>query len=178
MNIIIWPVIIFFSILFQVLFGTVRLIVMVKNKKFLTVLIGFFESAIALSIAITVISKAVREGINIFVILSYSAGFALGLYIGMLISQLISRDVLSVTVISRLHSIEIEEFLREKGFGITRYSGDGKDGSLKILNIICNKRNLNELKLYAKQIDPKVLFSYHSLEGMSGGFIYNIRNKI
>ena len=95
MNTLIWSIIVFLSILIQVLLGTVRLIIMVKNKKILTVIIGFFESAVAITIAITVISQAVKEGINIYMILSYAAGFALGLYIGMLISQLISKDILT-----------------------------------------------------------------------------------
>src|SRR3972149_3900221 len=101
MNILLWSIIIFISILVQVLTGTVRLIVMVKNKKILTVIIGFFESAIALTIAITVISNAVSEGINIYIILSYAAGFALGLFVGMQISQLICKDILSINIFSR-----------------------------------------------------------------------------
>jgi len=178
MNTLIWSIIVFLSILIQVLFGTVRLIVMVKNKKILTVIIGFFESAIAITIAITVISQAIKEGINIYMISSYAAGFALGLYIGMIISHLISKDILSINIISRSYSEEIEESLRDKGFGITSYNGNGKDGSLKLLHIICNKNSFNELKSFVKKMDPKVLITSHSLEGLSGGYIYNIRSRI
>ena len=178
MNILLWSIVVFLSILIQVLFGTVRLIIMVKNKKILTVVIGFFESAIAITIAITVVSQAVRDGINIYMILSYAAGFALGLYIGMLISQLISKDILSVNIISRSHGKVIEEALRNNGFGVTSYNGNGKDGDLKVLHIICNKNNFKELKSFVKKIDSRVLVTNHSLEGLSGGYIYNIRNRI
>jgi uncharacterized protein YebE (UPF0316 family) len=178
MNVLIWSIVIFISILIQVLFGTVRLIVMVKNKKTLTIIIGFFESAIALAIAITVISNAVKEGINIYIILSYVAGFASGLYVGMHISQLISRDILSINIFSKLRSNEIEDYLREKGFGVTCYNGSGKDGNIKVLNIICKRSNFNELKSFVKKIDTKVLVASHSLEGLSGGFIYDIKSRI
>lgn len=178
MNTLIWSIIIFLSILTQVLLGTVRLIIMVKNKKILTVIIGFFESAVSITVAITVISHAVKEGINIYIILSYAAGFALGLYIGMIISQLISKDILSINIISRSHGEKIEELLRDKGFGVTSYYGSGKDGSLKVLNIICNKNNFNELKSFAKKIDSKVLITSHPLEGLRGGYIYNIKSRI
>ena len=147
MDIFIWSVIIFFSILIQVLTGTVRLIVMIKNKKILTIIIGFFESALAITIAITVVSQAIKQGINIYIIASYAAGFALGLYVGMLISQLISRDILSINIISKARSVEIEEMLREEGFGVTRYEGNGIDGNQKILHIICKKNNMNGLSL-------------------------------
>ncbi len=178
MNVLLWSIIIFISILVQVLFGTVRLIVMVKNKKILTILIGFFESAIGLTIVITVISHAVREGINIYIILSYAAGFASGLYVGMHISQLICKDILSINIFSRFHSEEIENFLREKGFGVTRYDGSGKDGNIKVLNIICKRNNFDKLKSFVKKIDSKVLVTSHSLEGSSGGFIYDIKSRI
>ncbi len=178
MNVLIWAIVIFISILVQVLFGTVRLILMVKNKKALTITIGFFESVIALTIAILVISNAVKEGINIYIILSYAAGFALGLYVGMHISQLISKDVLSINIFSRFHSEEIEDSLREKGFGVTCYYGSGKDGNIKVLNIICKRNNFDELKSFVKKIDTKVLVTSHSLEGLSGGFIYDIKSRI
>jgi len=178
MNVLLWSIIIFISILVQVLTGTVRLIAMVKNKKTLTVIIGFFESAIGLTIAITVISNAVREGINIYIILSYAAGFSLGLFVGMQISQLICKDILSINIFSRSRSEEIEKSLREKGFGVTGYDGSGKDGNIKVLHIICKRNNFDELKSYVKEIDPKVLVTSHSLEGLSGGFIYDIKSRI
>ena len=146
--------------------------------KILTVVIGFFESAVAITIATTVISQAVKEGINIYIILSYAAGFALGLYIGIIISQFISKDILSVNIISREHGEKIEELLREKGFGVTSYHGNGKDGSIKVLHIICNKNSFNDLKSFAKKIDSKVLITSHSLEGIRGSYIYNIRSRV
>jgi len=150
---------------------------MVKNKKALSVVIGFFEAAIYLSIISTVISQMVSEGTNIYLILSYSSGFALGLYVGMLISQLISRDIISVNIISKVFNGKIEDILRDKGFGVTSYDGSGKDGKLKVLYIICKKSNFNRLKNIVKKIDPGVLVSSHSLEGLSGGFIYGLKSR-
>ncbi len=177
MNILLWSALIFLSSMIQVLVGTVRLILMVKNKKVLSVIIGFFEALIYLSIITTVISQMVNAGTNIYLILSYSAGFALGLYIGMLISQLISKDIVSVNIISKVLSGDIEDVLREKGFGVTSYTGSGKDGKLKVLYVICKKSNLNKLKTLVKKIDPKVLVSSHSLEGLSGGFVYGLKSR-
>ncbi|MBC7334067.1 MAG: DUF2179 domain-containing protein [Actinobacteria bacterium] len=178
MSVLVWSVIIFISILIQVLIGTVRLIVMVKNKKALTTIIGFFESAIALTIAITVISHAVKEGINIYIILSYSAGFALGLYVGMIISRLVSKDILSVNIFSKAHSDAIENYLRSKGFGVTCYNGSGKDGNIKVLHVICKKNNFSELKSFVERVDSRAMVTIHSLEGLSGGFIYDIKSRI
>ncbi|MCX6383534.1 MAG: DUF5698 domain-containing protein [Actinobacteria bacterium] len=175
LHILIWSLIIFAALLLQVLTGTVRVIVMVKGNKLLTSIIGFFEAAIAIIVAIAVISSAVKEGINFFTILSYALGFALGLFLGMFISNKISRDMLSINIITRSSEINIEDKLRECGFGVTRYSGSGRDGDLKVLNIICKKNNFEKLKSIVEQIDPKAMLASHTLEGLSGGFIYDIR---
>ena len=120
----------------------------------------------------------VSAGVNVYLILSYAAGFALGLYIGILISQLISKDILSVNIISKMFNSEIENILRDKGFGVTSYNGTGKDGELKVLNIICRKSNFAELKSFIRKIDSNVLVTSHSLEGLSSGFIYGIKSRI
>lgn len=157
MNIFILSVIIFFAILSQVLIGTVRLIVMVSDRRVLTMIMGFFEAGIALTIGITVISQAIKQGINFFVILSYSAGFSLGLLVGMLISEKISRDLLSINIMSKTRSSEIEAALRENGFGVTCYKGTGKDGDIMILNVFCRKNDLLKLEMLAIGLDKNVL---------------------
>lgn len=174
-NILMWSLIIFVSLCLQVLVGTVRLITMVKGNKTLTSIIGFFEASIAITVAITIISNAVKEGVNIYMILFYALGFAAGLSLGMNISVKISKDMLSVNIISRVLEGRIEEKLRECGFGVTCYKGSGKDGDLKVFNIVCKKNNLEKLKFIVEQLDPKAMVTSHTLEGLSGGFIYDIR---
>lgn len=178
MNILLWSIVVFLAILTQIVIGTVRTIVMVKGQKPLAMIIGFFESCIGLTIGITVVSQAVKQGINIFIILSYGAGFALGLFIGLLISDKISKDMLSINIISKKHADMIENVLRNNGFGVTCYSGSGKDGNVKILNVICQKNKFRDLQMLALEIDPKVLIASHTLKGLSGGFPYEIKSRL
>ncbi len=178
LNTAMWTAIIFAAIMMQVIFGTVRLIMMIRGKRLLAITIGFFEAMIALTIAITVISNAVKQGINIYHIVAYGGGFALGLLIGMVISDKISREILSVNIISKKHSDKIEHLLRLKGFGLTCYHGKGKDGDINILNIICKKSDLIKLQTLAYGIDSKALVASHTLEGMKGGFLYDIKSRI
>ncbi len=166
----IWSVVVAASIMTQVILGTVRNISMIKGNRVLTIIIGFFEGIVAITVAITVVTNAVKQGINIFIIASYGAGFALGLFIGMLISNKISRDILSVNIISKKYSEEIEKVLRESGFGLTGYTGSGKDGEIKMLNAICKKSDLLKLHDLAQAIDSDVIVSSHTLERVRGGF--------
>jgi len=170
--------IVFIALLVQVLIGTVRVIVMMKGNKILSSVIGFFEATVAITVAVTVISNAVKEGMNIFIILFYAFGFASGLFLGMSISSKISKDMLSVNIISKLADNTIAEVLRANGFGVTCYGGSGKDGELRILNVICKKNNLAKLKSLVEKIDSKAMVASHTLEGLSGGFIFDIKSRI
>jgi uncharacterized protein YebE (UPF0316 family) len=173
-----WSAIVAASIMTQVILGTVRNISMIKGNRVLTIIIGFFEGVVAITVAITVVSNAVKQGINVFIIASYGAGFALGLFIGMLISNKISRDIFSVNIISTKYSDEIEKILRVNGFGLTCYTGSGKDGEIKMLNTICKKSDLIKLHDLAQAIDADAIVASHALEKMRGGFFYDIKSRI
>lgn len=170
MNLVLWSVAIFFAITIAVGIGTLRLILMVRGRRFLAVLIGFFEA----SIGIAVISKIIQDVSGIYSIIAYGAGFAAGLFVGMLISDRISRNIMSTNIISNKKHNEIEILLRDAGFGVTSFYGNGKDGNLKILNVICGSSKLLRLKKEVCGEDPKAFMVTHRLDGISGGF-YNIR---
>jgi uncharacterized protein YebE (UPF0316 family) len=177
-NIIFWSAVVLIAIMTQVLIGTVRVIMMVKGNKVLAIIIGFFEAAIGLTNIILVISNAVKSGINFFIILFYSVGFSAGLYLGMLISQKISKDILSIRIITKHPDNAIEDLLRASGFGVTCYKGSGKDGNLKVLNVICKKTNMEQLKKLVYGIDRKAMLASHTIEGLSGGFLFDIKSRI
>lgn len=153
--------------------GTLRLILIIKGQKLLASFIIFFEVIISVSI----LAKIIQNLTNIYMLLSYGIGFAVGTYIGMIISEKISTDLSSTNIISKKYSNEIEGQLRQNGFGVTCINGSGKDGDLKILNIICRRTYLNRLNLLTHSIDPKAFIVSHTLQGLSGGFIYGIRGK-
>ncbi len=177
-EILFWSAIVFVAMMAHVLTGTVRLIMMVKGRKALAVIVGFFEAAIGITNIILVISNAVRSGINIFIILFYAIGFAAGLTLGMLISQKISKDILSINIVTKNQDTSLADLLRSRGFGVTCYEGSGREGNLKVLNVVCQKTKLLRLKKLVTSVDEKAMLTIHTLEGLSGGFIFDIKNRI
>jgi len=177
-SILLWSVIVLIVVMSQVLMGTVRTIMMIKDKKVLAIIIGFFEAAMGLTNSILVISNAVKSGINLFIILFYSMGFAAGLYFGMLVSQKISKDILSIQIITKYPDNAIEDLLRANGFGVTCHKGSGKEGNLKVLNVVCKKTTLEQLKKLVYGIDRKAMLVSHTIEGLSGGFLFDIKSRI
>ncbi|MBN1299576.1 MAG: DUF2179 domain-containing protein [Actinobacteria bacterium] len=177
-NILFWSAIVFVAIMAQVLFGTVRVIFMVKGQKTVAILIGFLEATIGLTNIILVISNAIKSGINIFIILFYSTGFYAGLLLGMIISQKISRDILSINIITKNHDTEMEDLLRSHGFGVTCYEGSGMEGIIRVLYVVCKKNSLVKLKTLVKSLDSSAMLTSHTIEGLSGGFLFDIKSRI
>ncbi|MCG9479952.1 MAG: DUF5698 domain-containing protein [Actinomycetia bacterium] len=171
MQIAIWTISIFLAMVFLVSMGTLRLVTTVKGKKAVSAIIGFLEAALS----ITVVAKIIQNASNTIMVLSYAVGFAIGLFLGMVISEKLSRDIYSTNIMSR-ESREIGQLLRENGFGVTCYNDSGREGNLRILNIISKREHLLKLKQLTGSMDQKAFIISHTLSESRGGF-GNLRSR-
>jgi len=132
----------------------------VRRKKFLAATIGFFEVAIFISIIVRIIQQVD----SIYAILAYAAGFAVGTVIGIIISEKLSRDLISTNIISKNHSDEIKEVLKEEGYGITCYSGKGINGEIEVINVVCSNSSLKRLNKLVYIKDPGAFMASYMLD--------------
>ena len=118
MQILLWTLAIFFGRIADVTLGTIRINFIVRHKKIFAALVGFLE----VTIFIFVVSRVIKDiDNNFYGIFAYGAGFAAGTIIGMFISDKLTRDFISINIISKEKSNEIEQILRNEGFGATCY---------------------------------------------------------
>ncbi len=172
-NVLLWSLIIFIARIVDVSLGTIRVNMIVRRKKILAAIIGFFEVAIFISIIVRIIN----EVDNIFGILSYAAGFAVGTVIGIMISEKLSRDLISTNIISKNHSDDIKEVLKEQGYGITCYAGKGIEGEVEIINVVCSQSNMKLMHKLVYGIDPGAFIASYMLDKIRGGFIRGLKKK-
>ena len=111
-------------------------------------------------------------------ILFYSLGVAVGVFLGMIISRKLSKYLLSINIVTKLPGTVMEDLLRANKFGVTCYQGSGKDGNLKVLNVICKAVDFVKLKEIVSDIDKKAMLTSQAIEGLYGGFIFNIKSRI
>ena len=176
-SIIIQSVIVFAIIFTLSVMGTARLLLMMKGKKAIVVIISFFETAAGIIAGTLVISNAVKSGINFFIIFFYALGAALGLLSAISITKILSKNLFSINIVTKKPGTEIEDLLRENGFGVTCYKGSGRAGKVKVLNIICRESDLARLNSIVFDIDKDAMLTKHMIEGLSGGFIVNIKTR-
>lgn len=173
LEIIYWSLIIFVARIVDVSLGTIRVNMIVRRKKFLAATIGFFEVAIFISIIVRIIQQVD----SIYAILAYAAGFAVGTVIGIIISEKLSRDLISTSIISKNHSDEIKEVLKEEGYGITCYSGKGINGEIEVINVVCSNSSLKRLNKLVYIKDPGAFMASYMLDKIRGGFIRGLKKK-
>ena len=174
MQILLWSLAIFFGRIADVSLGTIRINFIVRHKKVFAALVGFIE----VTIFIFIISRVIKnlDG-NIYGILAYGAGFAAGTIIGMSISEKLNKDIISVNIISKEKGDELENFLRQEGFGLTCYNGVGRDGPVKVINVICNQSQVPKLSKMVLEKDPNSFLNSYMLGSRKGGYFYGMKKK-
>lgn len=174
MQIFLWTLAIFFGRIADVTLGTIRINFIVRHKKIFAALIGFLE----VTIFIFVVSRVIKDlDNNFYGIFAYGAGFAAGTIIGMFISEKLTMDYISINIISKEKSSEIEKLLRDEGFGATCYEAFGMEGHVKVINVVCKQTFLPKLSKMVFSEDAGAFVNTHLIGSHRGGFLYGLKKK-
>jgi len=131
--------------------GTMRSLLVAKNKPIYAALIGLVESAIW----IVAISQVMNNIDDTVLIVAYAAGFAAGTILGSYIERIVGVGNIVVRVFSPANSPSVAEALRENGHGVTVINGEGKDGPVKIYWCVIPRRKLKSVLKMIEEINPK-----------------------
>ena len=130
--------------------GTMRALLVAKNKPIYAAIIGLVESAIW----IVAISQVIKDIDDPVLIGAYAAGFAAGTILGSYIERIVGVGNIVVRVFSPANSPSVAKTLRGKGYGVTVIDGEGKDGPVKIHLCIIPRRKLSTVLNMIKEINP------------------------
>jgi len=166
--------IIFFFRMIDVTMGTFRVQMIVRRQKLAAGIVGFFE----IMIFILIVSKVLQDISNWMNVVAYCGGFAVGNIGGIYISEKISKEIISVGIISKNKWQEIEQKLREEGFGVTRSVGYGKDGSVQVLRVICDRSFFPKVRDISMEYDRTAFITSYLITGKYGGCFYGLKSKL
>ncbi len=130
--------------------GTMRALLVSKNKPIYAALIGLVESAIW----IVAISQVIKDIDDPVLIGAYAAGFAAGTILGSYIERIVGVGNIIVRVFCPANSPSVAETLRENGHGVTVIDGQGKDGPVKIYLCVIPRRKLKSVLNMIEEINP------------------------
>jgi uncharacterized protein YebE (UPF0316 family) len=140
--------IIFAARIADVSLGTFRQVMVIKRKKLYAFTIAFFEALIwvyAVSRVITGLTDPITS-------IAFALGFAFGTFTGITIEGIFKIGDQAVRIFSSKGD-EISHFLREQGFRVTVFKGQGRDGDIKMLFVQVKRRQVKKIFTCARSID-------------------------
>jgi uncharacterized protein YebE (UPF0316 family) len=142
-------VLIFTLRVIDVSLGTVRMIMTIRNLRVWAMVIGFVE----ITIWVVAVSQVISNLDSIWKILAYSGGFTVGTLVGMWLEERLALGDVAVYVISRDHSVDITQQVRDSDYGVTELPAYGRSGPVVMIVIVTSRKRLRKLLNLVRQID-------------------------
>jgi uncharacterized protein YebE (UPF0316 family) len=150
-----WGAGIFFSRIADVSAGTMRTIAIVHGRTVVAFFLGLIEISIWLVVVSAVIIQIGNEPLlGVF----YALGFSTGNVVGIKLEKKLALGCVGVRIINRQNGHGMADELRDEGYRVTTFKGEGKKGPVHELYIACRRRDLTRLLLVVKNIDPEVFY--------------------
>jgi uncharacterized protein YebE (UPF0316 family) len=145
--------------------GTMRTIMVVQGRRWISWGLGFFEVLIWLY----AVSSVMRNLEHPIYALCYAFGFATGNYVGLTVERWLSLGDQAVRIFTR-RGPAMAGFLRENQFGVTEFDGRGRDGPVHHLFIQARRRGIARLVNLARQIDPECFYVVEDVRSASTAY--------
>ncbi len=161
---------IFFARIADVSLGTIRTCYVVKGKKLIAGIFAFAEVFIWFLI--------VKEALNtelqsLWIVISYSLGYATGTILGTSFSKKFINSLISVEVITSHATPENINKIRQEGFGVSVVNTEKtmQNNASNILFITLNSRHLDNLKKIIYHIDKEAFMVVNESIIVENGYI-------
>ncbi|TVQ97744.1 MAG: DUF2179 domain-containing protein [Deltaproteobacteria bacterium] len=155
-------VLIFLARIADVSFGTLRMVSVVRGRRLAAFGFGFVEVLIWV-VAVSAVIQNLSEPLYAVV---YALGFATGGVVGIMIEDRIAMGEQVVRVFSR-KGRDIAEFLREEGYRVTVFEGEGLRGAVQLLYIKVPRRSVREAIRIARHQDRECFYVVEDVRATS-----------
>lgn len=158
-------VIIAINIVYVSLF-TVRLIFVMKGQRLLASVLSaveVFTYIIGLNIALANIDKPLN-------LLAYCFGWGSGVYLGSKIEEWLALGYVTFQIVVDSSESNLPETLREKGFGVTSWLAEGREGSRLTMLVLVKRSNEKKLLKTIEELAPRAFLISYDPRYFRGGF--------
>lgn len=146
---------------------TLRTIFLVKNITVLASILGIAE----MLIYVFGLSLVFGGEQNVVSMVVYAVGFGLGIILGTKLEQKIAIGYINVTVNTQEKNNNLIDTLRQNGFGVTLYTGEGRDSERYRMEILTKRNRENELIATVEKFEPNAFIISYEPRRFKGGFL-------
>ncbi|MGO1371849.1 MAG: DUF2179 domain-containing protein [Senegalia sp. (in: firmicutes)] len=152
---------------------TLRTIFLVKNMTVIASLLGFAE----VLIYVFGLSLVFSGDQGPLAMLVYALGFGIGILIGGAVEKKLAIGYNSFEVNLMEKNTDLINHLRNVGFGVTVYQGEGRDSQRYRLDILTKRSREEELLDLIDEYAPKSFIVSYEPRRFKGGFLVNSMKK-
>jgi len=152
---------------------TLRTISMVKKHRLASMFFGFSESLVyVFGLAIVLKGES-----SILEMVIYAVGFALGLFVGIYVEEKMAIGYTSIHVNINHENDELVNNLREMGYGVTVYNGEGREGLRRRIDILTHRKKEQELMDYIIGQEPEAFIIAYEPKLFRGGYLMKVLRR-
>lgn len=167
------PLVIFSLRIVDVSLATLRMLLSVRGQRVLVPIIGFFEVLIWLFAAGNAI-RYMHSGLHV---LGYAGGFAAGTVVGLWVEERLAFGLATVRIISAHGGVELADALREQGFGVTEFAGEGREGRVEVVYTVARRSQIKGILALADLWDPAAFVTVEEPRSIRRGWMLQKRRK-
>jgi uncharacterized protein YebE (UPF0316 family) len=83
----------------------------------------------------------------------------------------------TVRIVSRFNGQHLAEVIREAGYGATVEWGQGRDGTVGLVYVMVQRRDIDEILLISDQIDPEAFVTVEEARSIRRGYLRIARHE-
>jgi uncharacterized protein YebE (UPF0316 family) len=168
-----WPILqaalfIFVLRVVGVALSTIRVLVMMRGQKLLSMAMGFFE----VLVYVIAIGQVVSNLSNVWNVLGYCLGFSAGTLIGMWLDERLIMGFSNVRIVSRYKAQHLGDRIREEGYGATVAWGSGQKGSVGIVTATVRRQEVSDVCQLAEDVDPDAFVTVEEARAVRRGYMH------
>jgi uncharacterized protein YebE (UPF0316 family) len=147
-------------------FFTIRMILTLKGQKYLAAALSTLEVVVYI-VGLGLVLENLDKIENL---IAYAVGYALGVLAGTKIEEMLALGYVTVKVITNRYDVPFPDKLREQGYGVTSWMGEGRDGHRLMMEILTRRKSQEDLYNQIIAHDDKAFIISHEPKHFYGGF--------
>jgi len=173
MELLLGSLFIFGARIIDVSLGTIRMLMLMRGRKYHAAFIGFFE----VIVFIKVLGMVVNQLDNPIYLIMYGLGFAAGNIVGGILEERLAVGFLTLHIISKNKSKQLTEVLRGNGYGVTVIDSHGWEGERDILNLQIKRKDVRDVQRLISTTDSNAYVTIYDTREALGGYFKRSKKK-
>jgi uncharacterized protein YebE (UPF0316 family) len=145
---------------------TLRLLFVMRGRKFLAGGIGVIQA----TVFILAVSTVLQGPLDLLTVAGYALGFGAGVIIGIVAEQRLALGYSMLRVYSPTSGPIVAEALRAASFAVTEFIAHGRDGEITVINSAIARRDIARAQDIVKQIDPGAFITVDEIQPLQRGY--------